>query len=163
MKKLVVGLMIGLLVTTQTVNAEAATTGLYQGKVVRMEGKSAETSVSGIQMAGTGQKKPVLKYTAKLSVTGGIVGGMTLTCSSIATNKSTGGAVFIDSIKTVASMECTDGTVTSKTKTTKDSSSCVCSFYKAFYRVDIKRYSGKHTFKNKGYTTKTLSTSKVQK
>lgn len=130
MKKVVVGIVAGLLLATQTINAEAATTA-----------------------------KPTLQYKATLSVDAGIIGGITLTCKSMATNKSTGAAVSIDSIKTAAKIICKDGTSTSKSTTKKKASSCTCSFY----RVDVKKYTGTHTFENTGYKTKTLSTSKSEK
>lgn len=92
MKKLVVGITLGLLLTTQTVNAEAAMSGLYQGKVIHMEGEEAEVIATTIESAATKQKKPILKYKANLSVDAGLIGGITLTCSSTATNKNTGGS-----------------------------------------------------------------------
>lgn len=123
MKKIVAGITLGLLLATQTINVEAAAAGLYQGKVIHMEGEAQEIEVQTLGSA----------------------------------------AVAIDSIKTVAKIICKDGTSTSKSTTKKKASSCTCSFHKNFFKVDVQKYTGKHTFKNSGYKTATLNTSKTQK
>ena len=163
MKKIVAGITLGLLLATQTINVEAAAAGLYQGKVIHMEGEAQEIEEQTLGSAAVAKKKPTLRYKANLSVDAGLIGGITLTCKSTATNKSTGAAVAIDSIKTVAKIICKDGTSTSKSTTKKKASSCTCSFHKNFFKVDVQKYTGKHTFKNSGYKTATLNTSKTQK
>lgn len=165
MKKLVATLMVGILFTSHAISTNAATETKYVGKIITSQGVTQETTVrpqtSISAMSTATSSKPTLSYKANISVTAADVSGVTLSLSSTAKNQRTGGAVSIDKMKITGKITGTDNQSKTGTKSAKNTWSLSYELFTSDYgKGTLKQCSGTHTFENKGYKTKTLSTKK---
>ncbi len=161
MKKLVATLMIGIVFTSHAMSVNAATEGLYVGKIATYQDSSQETAAS-LQASTYASSKTTLKYKANLSVKAALVYGTTLYLSSSSTNKKTGSAVSIDKMTINGKITGKDKQCKTGSKSKKNTSSLSYELYTSDYgQGTLKQCTGTHKFENKGFPTKTLTTKKT--